>query len=144
MALPSLPPDPRRGLVCCFFPPLSLSPHLFFSLLQELWGQRQDGFLSCYLPRLLDHFGPVGPWAKLLKTAVVNPWSKPRWAEKKDGLSRIGVISSLESSVGCCQVPSQPSGTVSFLPLGLFGFFVVVMFCFCFCFLFFNQAFSGN
>lgn len=28
--------------------------------------------LSCYLPRFLDHFRPVGPWAELLKTAMVS------------------------------------------------------------------------
>lgn len=96
-------------------------------------------FLSCYLPRLLDHFRPVGPWAELLKTVVVNPWSKPRWAEKKDGLSRNGVISSLESNLGCCQAPSPAPYRLSpFLPLWFFCYVSV------FPFLSFQPAFSGN
>lgn len=57
----------------------------------------------------MDCFGPVGPWAKLLETAVVNPWSEPRQAEKKDGLSRDGVLSSLGSNCEVLPSPSQPS-----------------------------------
>lgn len=146
MALPSLPPDPRLGpgpLLPAFVSFSWDPPHLpdclpicFSPFSKSCGDEGKTGFLSCNLPRLLDHFGPVGPRAKLLKTAVVNPWSKPRWAEMKDGLSRNGVISSLESNVGCCQVPSQPSGDCLLSASGFFCCFVsVFVFRFVFVFL---------
>lgn len=39
----------------------------------------------------------------------INPWSKPRQAEKKDGLSRDGVLSSLGSNCEVLPSLSQPS-----------------------------------
>lgn len=92
--------------------------------------------LSCYLPRLLDHFGPVGPWAELLNTAVVNPRSKPRRAEKRDGLSRNRALLTWKQR-GALRAPPSPLETVSFLPLVFLLLRFVPVFVF-------NQAFSGN